>query len=228
MGKHGKKYNKALEKVNSDKEYSLKEAVDLIKEMATTKFDSSIEGHLNIKYKSLQNVRGIVQLPHGTGRTSRVLVFAKGDKAEEARKAGADFVGDSDMIEKVQGGWVDYEFVVATPDLMKDVGKLGPVLGKKGLMPKPKAGTVTNDVGEIIKQLKSGRVEFKADKTGVVHMALGKLSFDTDKLVENINTAFQIVMREKPTDAKGEYVVSMYLAGTMTPGVKINVKELRQ
>ena len=228
MAKHGKKYNKAIEKVNSEKEYSLNEAVTLIKEMASTKFDSSIEGHLNIKYKSLQNVRGIIQLPHGTGRTSRVLVFAKGEKAEEAKKAGADFVGDNDMIEKVQKGWVDYEFVVATPDLMKDVGKLGPVLGKKGLMPKPKAGTVTNDVTEIIKQLKSGRVEFKADKTGVVHMALGKLSFDTDKLVENINTAFQVVMREKPTDAKGEYVISMYLAGTMTPGLKINVKELRQ
>ena len=228
MAKHGKKYNKAVEKYNSDKEYSLKEAVDLIKQMASTKFDSTIEGHFNIKYKSLQNVRGIVQLPHGTGRLSRVLVFAKGDKAEEAKKAGADFVGDNEMIEKVQKGWVDYEFVVSTPDLMKDVGKLGPVLGKKGLMPKPKAGTVTNDVAEIIKQLKSGRVEFKADKTGVVHMALGKLSFDTEKLVENISTAFQIVMRDKPTDAKGEYVVSMYLAGTMTPGIKINVKELRQ
>lgn len=228
MAKHGKKYNKAMEKVNPEKEYSLKEAVTLIKEMASTKFDSTIEGHLNIKYKSLQNVRGIVQLPHGTGRTSRVLVFAKGDKAEEARKAGADFVGDNDMIEKVQKGWVEYEFVVSTPDLMKDVGKLGPVLGKKGLMPKPKAGTVTNDVAEIIKQLKSGRVEFKADKTGVVHMALGKLSFDTEKLVENISAAFQVVMRDKPTDAKGEYVVSMYLAGTMTPGLKINVKELRQ
>jgi large subunit ribosomal protein L1 len=228
MAKHGKKYNKAIEKLNSEKEYTVKEAVDLIKQMSATKFDSTIEGHLNIKYKSLQNVRGIIQLPHGTGRTSRVLVFAKGEKAEEARKAGADFVGDSDMIEKVQTGWVEYEFVVATPDLMKDVGKLGQVLGKKGLMPKPKAGTVTNDVTEIIKQLKSGRVEFKADKTGVVHMALGKLSFDTDKLVENINTAFQVVMRDKPTDAKGEYVISMYLAGTMTPGVKINVKELRQ
>ncbi|MDH4262649.1 MAG: 50S ribosomal protein L1 [Spirochaetia bacterium] len=227
MAKNGKNYTKALEKLTLDKEYSLKEAVDLIKQMTSTKFDSTIEGHLNIKYKSLQNVRGIVQLPHGTGRTSRVLVFAKGEKAEEAKKAGADFVGDNDMIEKVQKGWVDYEFVVATPDLMKDVGKLGPVLGKKGLMPKPKAGTVTNDVAEIIKQLKSGRVEFKADKTGVVHMALGKLSFDTEKLVENINTAFQVVMRDKPTDAKGEYVVSMYLAGTMTPGVKINVKELR-
>jgi len=228
MAKHGKNYNKAIEKVDSEKEYSLKDAVELIREMSTTKFDSSIEGHMNIKYKSLQNVRGIVQLPHGTGRTSRVLVFAKGEKAEEAKKAGADFVGDNDMIEKVQKGWVEYEFVVSTPDLMKDVGKLGPVLGKKGLMPKPKAGTVTNDVTEIIKQLKSGRVEFKADKTGVVHMALGKLSFDTDKLVENVKTAFQVVMRDKPSDAKGEYIVSMYLAGTMTPGVKINVKELRQ
>lgn len=227
MSKHGKKYNKALEKVNPEKEYSLKEAVDILKEVVSTKFDSSIEGHFNIKYKSLQNVRGIVQLPNGTGRVARVLVFAKGDKAEEARKAGADFVGDMDLIEKVQKGWTDFEFVVATPDLMKEVGKLGPVLGKKGLMPKPKAGTVTNDVAEIIKQLTSGRVEYKADKTGVVHMPLGKSSFDSTKLVENISTAFQGVLRDKPTDAKGDYVVSMYLAGTMTPSLKINIKELR-
>jgi large subunit ribosomal protein L1 len=227
MAKHGKKYKSALTKVSTDREYSLKEAVEIIKEVAATKFDSTIEGHMNVKYKSLQNVRGIVQLPHGTGRIARVLVFAKGEKAEEAKKAGADFVGDIDMIEKVQKGWTDFEFVVATPDLMKDVGKLGPVLGKKGLMPKPKSGTVTNDVTEIIKQLKSGRIEYKADKTGVVHMALGKLSFESGKLVENISAAFQMVMRDKPTDAKGDYVVSMYLAGTMTPSVKVNVKELR-
>lgn len=228
MAKYGKKYKAALEKVDTQKEYSLKEGVEIIREVSSTKFDSSIEGHFNIKYKSLQNVRGIVQLPHGTGKAARVLVFAKGEKAEEAKKAGADFVGDMDMIEKVQKGWTDYEFVVATPDLMKEVGKLGPVLGKKGLMPKPKAGTVTTNIAEIIGQLKAGRVEYKADKTGVVHMALGKLSFDSAKLAENIAAAFQTVMRDKPSDAKGDYVVSMYLAGTMTPSVKINIKELRQ
>lgn len=227
MSKHGKKYQQALSKIDKAKEYSLAEAIDVIKETNFTKFESSLEGHFNIKYKSMQNIRGSFQLPHGTGKEVKVLVFAKGDKAEEARKAGADYVGDSDLIEKIQGGWVDFDFVVATPDLMKDVGKLGPVLGKKGLMPKPKSGTVTNDVEAIVKQLKSGRVEYRADKTGVVHLGVGRLAFETEKLVDNVSTAFQSIMRDKPTDAKGDYVVSVYLAGTMTPAVKISVKELR-
>lgn len=227
MSKHGKKYTEALTKIDKSKEYSLAEAIDAIKNANFTKFESSLEGHFNIKYKSMQNIRGSFQLPHGTGKEVKVLVFAKGDKAEEARKAGADYVGDNDLIEKVQGGWVDFDFVVATPDLMKDVGKLGPVLGKKGLMPKPKSGTVTNDVEAIVKQLKSGRVEYRADKTGVVHLGVGRLAFETDKLVDNVATAFQSIMRDKPTDAKGDFVVSVYLAGTMTPAVKVSVKELR-
>jgi len=227
MAKKSKKYKEAAAKVDSSKEYSLAEAVQTVKGMAATKFDSSLEVHLNVKYKSLQNVRGGVQLPHGTGKQVRVLVFAKGEKAEEAKSAGADFVGDADMIEKVQGGWVDYEFVVSTPDLMKDVGKLGPVLGKKGLMPKPKAGTVTNDVSGIVKQLKAGRVEYKSDKTGVIHLGVGKLSFQEKQLEENVSAAFNAIMKDKPSDAKGDYVVSGYIAGTMTPSVKLNLKEMR-
>jgi len=227
MGKHGKNFKSAQEKIEPGKEYSLTEAIEMIQSANYTKFDSTIEGHFNIKYKSMQNVRGSLNLPHGTGKTVKVLVFAKGDKAEDAKKAGADYVGDSELIEKVQGGWVDFDFVVATPDLMKDVGKLGPVLGKKGLMPKPKSGTVTNDVAGIVGQLKAGRVEYRADKTGVVHLGLGKLSFEKEKLSENINMAFQSIFRDKPSDAKGDYVVSVYLAGTMTPSVKLNIKELR-
>lgn len=227
MAKHGKKYNESATKIDREKEYSLSEAIEALKNAQYSKFDSTLESHLNIKYKSMQNVRGSFQLPHGTGKVVKVLVFAKGDKAEEAKNAGADYVGDSDLIEKISGGWIDFDFVVATPDLMKDVGKLGPVLGKKGLMPKPKSGTVTTDVASIVGQLKSGRIEYRADKTGVVHLGIGKLSFDTQKLVENLEAAYKSIMRDKPQDAKGEYVTSVYLAGTMTPSVKINVKEMR-
>lgn len=227
MAKHGKKYIKAAEKVSVDREYSLEEAVKTLKEVTFTKFDSTLEGHFKVRYKSLQNVRGIVQLPHGTGKKVKVLVFAKGEKAEEAKQAGADFVGDDELIAKVQGGWVDFDFVVATPDMMKEVGKLGTVLGKRGLMPKPKSGTVTNDVKGIVNQLKAGRVEYRSDKTGVVHMPMGKLSFTEAQLVENAQSAFNAVLRDKPSDAKGEFVLSLYLAGTMTPGMKINIKELR-
>ncbi len=228
MAKKGKKYLEALQKVDRNKVHSLEEGVSLVKNMSYTKFDGTVEGHFKIKYKSMQNVRGSIQLPHGTGKTVKVLVFAKGEKAEEARAAGADYVGDADLIEKIQGGWVDFDFVVSTPDMMKDVGKLGPVLGKKGLMPKPKAGTVTQDVKGIVGQLKSGRVEYRADKTGVVHVAMGKVSFDEGKLLENARIAFDTIMKDKPSDAKGEYVVSMYLAATMSPSVKLDVKELRQ
>ena len=227
MAKRGKKYKSVVEKVVADKEYSVAEAMKLVKELAYTKFDSTLEGHFNVQYKSTQNIRGIVQLPHGTGKKIKILVFAKGDKAEAAKAAGADFVGDDDLIAKVQGGWVDYNFVVATPDMMKEVGKLGQVLGKRGLMPKPKSGTVTNDVKGIIAQLKSGRIEYRSDKTGVVHMAMGKLSFTADQLKENAESAFNAIMKDKPSDAKGDYIVSMYIAGTMSPAVKINIKELR-
>lgn len=227
MAKHGKKYRAAAEKINPEKEYSLVDAVKIVKEVSYTKFDSTLEGHFNVKYKSTQNVRGIVQLPHGTGKKVKVLVFAKGEKAEEARQAGADYVGDDDLIQKIQGGWVDFDFVVATPDMMKDVGKLGQVLGKRGLMPKPKSGTVTTDIKGIIAQLTSGRLEYRADKTGVVHVPMGKLSFSPEQMRENAATVFQAILKDKPSDAKGDYIVSMFVTGTMTPAVKINIKEMR-
>ncbi len=223
----GKKYIDAVKQIDKSREYSVDDAVSLIKKVSQTKFDSTMESHFNIKYKSLQNVRGVIQLPHGTGKTVKILVFAKGEKAEEAKNAGADYVGDDDLIEKVKGGWVDFDFVVSTPDMMKEVGKLGPVLGKKGLMPKPKAGTVTMDISGILKQLKSGRVEYRADKSGVVHLGLGKLSFEAGQLSENIRFAYNAIMKDKPSDAKGDYVVSTYIAGTMTPGIRLNTKELR-
>ncbi|MDH5720899.1 MAG: 50S ribosomal protein L1 [Spirochaetia bacterium] len=228
MAKHGKQYRAALKEVEKDKEYSIQEAVEIIKKMNYVKFDASVEGHFNIKYKSLQNVRGVIQLPHGTGKQTKVLVFAKGDKAEAAKKAGADYVGDAELLKKVQEGWTDFDAVVSTPDMMKDVGKLGPVLGRKGLMPKPKAGTVTTEVEQIIKQLKSGRIEYKADKTGVVHFGLGKLSFEDDKICENITSAFNVIMRDKPSDAKGDFVVGMFVGSTMTPSLRISTKELRK
>ncbi|MCS6972533.1 MAG: 50S ribosomal protein L1 [Leptospiraceae bacterium] len=227
MAKHGKKYRAAVARIEPGKEYSLLDAIKLIKEVSYTRFDSTLEGHFNIRYKSVQNVRGIVQLPHGTGKKVKILVFAKGEKAEEARAAGADYVGDDDLIQKVQGGWIDFDFVVATPDMMKDVGKLGQVLGKRGLMPKPKSGTVTTDIKGIIAQLTAGRIEYRADKTGVVHVPMGKLSFTAEQLRDNAQAVFQTLLKDKPSDAKGDYIVGMYIAGTMTPAVRINTKELR-
>ena len=227
MAQRGKKYKEVVAKVDVNKEYSLLEAVDLIKSVSYVKFDSSFEAHLNMSYKSIQNIRGSINLPHGTGRKVRVLVFAKGEKAEEARRAGADYVGDDDLLKKVEGGWVDFEFVVSTPDMMKEVGKLGNVLGRKGLMPKPKSGTVTLDIENIVKQLKSGRIEYKSDKTGVVHLVVGKSSFTSQQLFDNISIAFKSVLKDRPSDAKGDYVRSFYIASTMSPSVKINMKELR-
>lgn len=227
MAKHGKKYQAASESIDRSQEVPIADAIEKIQSVSSTKFPSSLEGHFKIGYKSMQNVRGVLQLPHGTGKKVRILVFAKGDKAEEAKSAGADYVGDQDLIDKVSGGWTDFEFVVATPDMMKDVGKLGPILGRKGLMPKPKAGTVTTDIKGIIEQLQSGRIEFRADKTGVVHLPLGKLNFTKDQLVENASAAFQTILKGKPSDAKGDYILTFFLAGTMTPGVRISTKELR-
>lgn len=227
MAKHGKKYNAVVQKVEKGKEYPLQQAVALVKEMSYTRFTGTLEGHFNVRYKSLQNVRGVIQLPHGTGRVARVLVFAKGEKAEEAKSAGADFVGDEDLIAKVQTGWTDFDFVVATPDMMKDVGKLGPILGKKGLMPKPKSGTVTYEIASIVKELKAGRIEYRCDKTGVIHIPMGKLNFSNEQLVENAHAAFMAILKDRPSDAKGEYITAMYLAATMSPSVRVNIKELR-
>lgn len=224
--KHGKKVVAAKSKVDKRKLYDITEAVKLMKEVKFAKFNETIEVTVKVVHKSLQNVRGAVTLPNGTGKDVRVLVICKGDKQKEAKEAGADFVGADDVIEKIKGGWLDFDAVVATPDMMKEVGKLGPVLGRKGLMPKPKAGTVTDDVKGIVKELKGGRVEYKADKTGVIHLGVGKISFEDAKIEENVKAFFSQVVKDKPSDAKGNYIKSVHICSTMGPGIKINHKGL--
>jgi large subunit ribosomal protein L1 len=224
--KRGKKYKALKDKVNREKLYNLTDAVGLAKETSYTKFDGSIEIATQVNYKSLQNIRGTVSLPHGTGKTVRVLVFCKGEKQTEAKNAGAEFVGDIDLIAKVAGGWTDFDACVATPDMMKEVGKLGPVLGRKGLMPKPKAGTVTNDVVKAITELKSGKVEYRPDKGGVIHLGVGKVSFDKQKLVDNITAVVATLFKDRPSDAKGDYLKNFAVSATMGIGVKVDAKEL--
>ncbi|MCB1177290.1 MAG: 50S ribosomal protein L1 [Leptospiraceae bacterium] len=224
--KRGKKFKEQYTKVDRTKLYSLDEAIKLAKETSYTKFDGTLELSTQVNYKSLQNVRGTVSLPNGTGKKVRVLVFCKGDKQAEAKEAGADFVGDAELIEKVSKGWTDFDACVATPDMMKDVGKLGPVLGRKGLMPKPKAGTVTTDVTKAVKELKSGRLEYRPDKGGVIHLGIGKISFEETKLSENIRAVISSLIKDKPSDAKGEYLKNLAISATMGIGVKVDVKEI--
>ncbi len=193
--------------------------------MAFAKFDETVEVAIRLNLKGKHTVRDTLVLPHGFRAEKKILVFAKGDKAEEARANGAAFVGDQDLIEKIQGGWLDFDIAVATPDMMKDVGKLGQVLGRRGLMPNPKTKTVTFDVKGAVEELKKGRVEFKADKSGVVHMAIGKVSMDAEKILENARLLLQEVLRKRPADLKGEYVQSIALSSTMGPGVLVNAKE---
>jgi large subunit ribosomal protein L1 len=204
--------------------YSLDEAVKLLKEISYAKFDESVEMVINLNILQKHTVRDTVSLPHGTGKPRRVLVFAKADKAKEAQQAKADFVGDSDVIEKIKGGWFDFDVAVATPDMMKEVGKIGQLLGKRGLMPNPKTQTVTNDIKAAVEELKKGRVEFRADKTNVVHLGIGKLSMDEKALIENGKALYEGVLQKRPTDLKGEYIRSVYLTTTMGPGVKIDHK----
>ncbi|MBE3553611.1 MAG: 50S ribosomal protein L1 [Thermicanus sp.] len=225
MAKHGKKYLEALKLVDVNKLYAPEEAVDLVKKTATVKFDATVELAVRLGVdvkKADQQIRGAIVLPHGTGKTARVLVFAKGEKAKEAELAGADFVGDDDLINKVAQGWFDFDVVVATPDMMGAVGKLGRILGPKGLMPNPKTGTVTFDLERAIKEIKAGKVEYRTDKTGNVHVPIGKVSFDSYKLVENLKTIVEQLKRVKPTTAKGIYLRNITLTSTMGPGVKVD------
>ncbi len=224
--KRGKKYKAHLGKVDRSKLYPLQEAVRLAKETSYSKFDGTLEVSTKMNYKSLQNIRGTVSLPHGTGKEVRVLVFCKGDKQQEAKEAGADFVGDMDLVEKVQGGWTDFDVCIATPDMMKEVGKLGPILGRKGLMPKPKSGTVTLEVGKAVKEVKAGRLEYRPDKGGVVHLGVGKISFPDEYLMENIRSVVACLLRDKPSDAKGEYLKKLSISATMGHGVKVDIKEV--
>lgn len=226
--KRGKKITAARGKVDKTNLYALEDAVKLMKELKIAKFDESIDMSIKIVHKSMQNVRGSAVLPAGTGKTKKVLVICKGDKQKEALEAGADHVGAEDVIEKIKEGWLDFQAVVATPDMMKEVGKLGAVLGRKGLMPKPKSGTVTDNVKEIIKELKGGRIEYRADKTGVVHVLLGKVSFADESIIDNIKAFYVQLMKDKPSDAKGNYVKSIHISSTMGPGIKINHKGIER
>ncbi|MCI1881364.1 MAG: 50S ribosomal protein L1 [Sporolactobacillus sp.] len=226
MAKKGKKYVEAAKKVDRSKAYDIAEAVTLVKEAAHAGFDESVDVAVRLGVdtrKNDQQVRGAVVLPNGTGKTQRVLVFAKGDRAKEAEAAGADYVGEQEYIDKINGGWFDFDVVVATPDMMAQVGRLGRVLGPKGLMPNPKTGTVTFDVGKAVKEIKAGKVEYRAQKDGNVHVPIGKVSFDADKLVENFNVLIDTLVKAKPVAAKGTYLRNIAISSTMGPGVKVAV-----
>ena len=223
--KRGKKYQEVLKKVDRSKSYTLKEAAALTKECSYAKFDETVELAVKLTLKKSQSVRDTVVLPNQFSAQKKVLVFAKGDKAEEARAAGEAYVGDSDLIDQIKGGWMDFDVAVATPDMMKEVGKLGPILGRRGLMPNPKTQTVTNDIKGALAELSKGRVEFRSDKTGVIHLAVGKVSMDADKITENAVAIIAEILRKKPADAKGDYVVSVALSSTMGPGVHVDVKD---
>jgi large subunit ribosomal protein L1 len=222
--KRGKKIKEARGKVNKSVLYSVEDAVNMMKELKYVSFNESVDMAVKLVYKSYQNIRGSAVLPAGTGRDKVVLVICKGDKQQEAKDAGADFVGAEDAIEKIQGGWLDFQAVVATPDMMKQMGKIAPILGRKGLMPKPKSGTVTDDIKSIVKELKGGRIEYRADKTGVINLSVGKVSFEAGAIADNIKALFSQVMKDKPSDAKGNYIKSVHISSTMGPGIKINYK----
>lgn len=224
--KHGKKYQEAAKKVDKNKLYNLSEASALVKEMHFAKFDETVELHMKLTLGKSQSVRDTVVLPNQFQAEKRVLVFAKGDKAQEALDAGATYVGDADLIEKVRTGWMDFDVAVATPDMMKDVGRLGPILGRRGLMPNPKTQTVTMDIKGALEELKKGRTEFRSDKTGVVHMSIGKVSMDADKVAENASVAIKEIVRRKPSDAKGDFVQSISVASTMGPSVTVDAKDV--
>jgi large subunit ribosomal protein L1 len=224
--KPGKKYTAASAQVNP-RPYNLEEAVPLVQKIKFTKFDETVEVHMRLgvdpKHAD-QMVRGTVVLPNGLGKSKRVLVIASGDKLREAQEAGAEFVGGDDMVQKIQSeGWIDYDAVIATPDMMRSVGRLGKILGPRGLMPNPKTGTVTTDIAKAVQEVKAGKVEFRVDKTGVIHAPVGKVSFEKDKLFENANTLIQAVLKAKPSAAKGKYVRSVTICSTMGPGVPLDV-----
>ncbi len=225
MAKKSKKMQEALKKVDATKAYSVEEAVALAKDTNIAKFDATVEVayKLNVDPKKAdQQIRGAVVLPNGTGKTQTVLVFAKGEKAKEAEAAGADFVGDDDMVAKIQGGWFDFDVVVATPDMMATVGKLGRVLGPKGLMPNPKTGTVTMDVTKAVEEVKAGKVTYRVDKAGNIHVPIGKVSFDNEKLVENFNTINDVLQKAKPSTAKGQYIKNISVTTTFGPGIHVD------
>ena len=228
--KRGKKYNESAKLIDRSAQYDANEAISLVKKSAVAKFDETIEAHIRLGVDGRhadQQVRGAVVLPHGTGKTVRVLVFAKGDKVNEAEAAGADYVGGDELIPRIQNdGWFDFDVVVATPDMMGVVGRLGRVLGPKGLMPNPKAGTVTMDVTKAVNDIKAGKIEYRLDKTNIIHCPVGKASFTEEQLADNFQTLMGAIIKAKPASAKGTYLKSVTLASTMGPGVKVNAAKL--
>lgn len=228
--KRSKRYKEIVEKVSVDKLYSPMEAINLVKESANTKFDETIEVHIKLgvdSRKADQQVRGTVVLPYGTGKEVRVAVFAQGEKVQEASEAGADFVGAADLVEKVKGGWTDFDIAVATPDMMSNVGKLGKILGSKGLMPNPKSGTVTFDVGRAVKDIKAGKVEYRLDKTNNIHVIIGKASFSEKDLIDNYGVFLEEIIKAKPAAAKGKYIKGITITSTMGPGIKVDSTKIK-
>ena len=223
--KHGKKYTDGAKLIDRANLYTSKEALDLVTQTAKAKFDETVEVHVRLGVDSRhadQQVRGAVVLPNGTGKDVKVAVFAKGDLAKAAQEAGADFVGDADLVQKIQGGWMDFDVAIASPDMMGFVGRLGKVLGPRGLMPSPKAGTVTMDVAKAVQEAKAGKIEYRLDKTNIIHCPIGKASFGTDKLLENFNALLDAILKAKPEASKGQYIKSCAVASTLGPGIKIN------
>lgn len=229
MAKHGKKYREAAEKVEPQKRYALADAITLLKEIAFANFDETVELTMWLGVdprKADQLVRGTIVLPNGLGKTKTVVVIAQGDKAKEAEDAGADFVGADDIVDKIKGGWLDFDSLIVTPDMMGKVGQLGRVLGPRGLMPNPKTGTVTMDIGKAVEDTKAGKVEYRVDKTGVIHSPVGKVSFENEKIEQNTRALINAVMRAKPTTSKGRYVKKVNLASTMSPGILLDEMSL--
>lgn len=226
----GKKLNNVVSKIDLNQEYPLEEAIALVKDNAFARFDETVDMAINLGVdpkKSDQMVRGTVVLPYGTGKSVRVLVFAKGEKEKEAKDAGANYVGAEDLVEKIQQGWLEFDKAVATPDLMGLVGKLGKILGPRGLMPNPKLGTVTFDIAKAVKEIKAGKVEYKVEKAGIVHVPVGKVSFDKERLLENTMAILKSVIRAKPSTSKGKYIKKITISSTMGPGIKVDVAKLK-
>jgi large subunit ribosomal protein L1 len=225
----GKKYNASKEKIDTTKQFKLQEAIDIVKQSAYTKFDESVDLAIKLGVdprKSDQMVRGTVVLPHGTGKKVRILVFAKGEKAKEAADAGAEYVGAEDIVEKIKGGWLDFDKTIATPDLMGVVSRIGKILGPRGLMPNPKTGTVSFDVGKAVKDIAAGKVDYKTEKAGIVHVPIGKVSFDNKKIYENARTVLDAILKAKPSASKGKYLRNLSISSTMGAGIVVDVSDM--